>query len=644
MTIPSAGSFFANGVLTPADGVDLAEAVADALAAQTATTAAAEAAALAAAEAAAARTAAQVAEAAAEAAAQATIDASTEVVARVAPQRLMETGAVRLMEDGSSRRLEVADPIFVDGLSGAMKSFDTYVSERGVVETSTGEEQLLVLQGDTVKLQPISDIADIVADSGAVAPAIHYHPSNDWRLGHELLSGGWEQDTTVAVTTANPYYTVSEADCRSRVRVANSGTIVDFGGVDNNTPAILVDVAPGVTTTFYAGYDSANWRGTSTLKLSATAGLYLVTRGQADIVATALPALTTPSVASLPTPVATWVYLGQSYSHRQARLLRGLIEQRRLMGLNTNVLVVRGASTGASRVTNGVATGSYLWDHLTGTPGPNYATALNAVTTAMSANPGAPDATHVIWMHGANEFSGFSGTGPVTPAILSQAYVDAAAKLRTDLGLPNLVFHVVPYCGTDSPAVAQPNHYPQRRAQLETAVLDAKFFRGPDNYDLPRPDGIHQSWTGMSLHGARVAHFIAKRDGSNLWLGPKIVGFSRVSAGRFRVLIDRYGGQSPTGLSVAPVEQPPQPIGFAVHTSSDLFATPMIPTGYEWGTSGSYLSLDLICDGDSLTPDLAYPYGNMATVADEQTRIVRALDRNSGLTLPLQTYHPNPAV
>lgn len=520
--------------------------------------------------------------------------------------------------------------------------------------TDTPNNDLLFGQanGENVRLATV-----LAGGVDTLAVALPPENANNWRLSYEKLLESFGPLPSVVLNGTSKYYAASDADVGSRIRCASgAGLFIDFAGLSRNNGFILVDVL--ATTTFACGVLGEQWRGAGTNKITAAAGIYLVYRSQGDYVCVSLPALTTPSVAAWPIPAWMFGGFGQSYRAREDDSgNRGFTKGRELAGLSATRFCqfVRGMPVGASRVTKGTASGGYLWDQDTGLPAANYTTALNAAIAGQVAFPiasGYPAMMDIPWQHGANEFDGFAAAGPVTPAILTASYQAAAAKFRVDLGaaigadLSGLRFWISPWCGFDDDDVG-PAGYAQRRAQL-SACDNVINLRGPDYYDITRIDGIHQSPSGMSLHALRLALYHARFvEGANVFLGSSIFdidgnarGLRKIAPGQFRVYMLRYGGLSATGLNVAPITQPDNPLGFAVHTSSDFFGTPLFPARFEWGTDGSYTTLDLFTRDDTDDPYLAYPYGSMEQASVEQERIVRTLDRALSVTWPLATFHP----
>lgn len=533
------------------------------------------------------------------------------------------------------------------GLLAAIDNGDGTVSLSTTSDTPNASLTFNQPNGEFIK---VATVRAAGVDTLAVAgPA---QTAENWMLSYVGLLAAFGPLPSVVVTTTNPVYPLSNADVGARIRVTAAAGFIDAYGLTRNEGFVLLDVVGACT--LACGYTGETWRGTVTNKLALVAGTYLIHRSQGDFVCTQIPAFTAASVAAWPIPVAIWGWFGQSYAERTDDSgNRGIDVARRDMGLATYVQMIQNMPTGASRVANGGgAPGGFMWDLPgAGTPSTVYATSLAAAAAGDIAFPtgsGYPAMSDVWWMHGANEFTGFAAAGPVTPAILTTAYRAVATQWRTDRADPAVRIWILPFCGQMTPETNEGAPYAQRRAQLDACVGSAVNLRGPDYYDLPLPDGIHQSWAGMAKIGQRIACRHARIvSATNVYLGPTIVdldglgrGVQRIGPGHFRVHMDRFGGLPATGLNVAPIDQVEDPLGFGLHASSDFFSDAIFPVRFVWGTDSGYTSLDLFTAEDIATPWLAYPYGSMPTASYEQSRIVGALDRTYDRWWPLATFHP----
>jgi hypothetical protein len=570
-------------------------------------------------------------------------------ISALEPSLLLEDGGRLRQEDGSRVRQEVS-PLPFD--------YPTYEAGLSPIGDLAGTERVVVRGGGMPGVTTVDDIADRVIASGEVAEARHFHTDDDVREHFARVSSWPILDVNglpfwITLNNAQPRYALSGADMGRRGRVVNAGAFLDCAGLPVNQGFFLLDVEAGADCLLFSGSGST-WRNTGgTMLLAAGGSLVMILKGQSQCMAVPLLGSVSASAASPPAAEDTVALIGQSWPQRaDAHGLYGMQWLREQHGLLRYVFSILDASKGASSMEIGGATilANHWHNRNTGLLGPNYVGsvpdgitgALSIVQAAIAANPQAPTLGAIFWWIGANDFPVFDSAGPVTIPILTAAYVAVASAWRADLGLPTLPFFILPMMSTDSTNVDPRKQYAQRFAQLDACAASPYNLRGPDSYDVPHPwaDGVHHTMAGMAEIGARMMQFRLRQQGMNVYLGPKMTGFARIAPRQYRCTLDRFGGVSPTGLNVEPMQLPDRPLGFEVLPNGDRWADP-IPTE-DWDWDGDNLVVRTVADDAAAIP--AYPWGHMPTASIEPTRIVRCRDRVSGLVLPLQTYHPNPAI
>jgi hypothetical protein len=282
-------------------------------------------------------------------------------------------------------------------------------------------------------------------------------------------------------------------------------TIIGFGGTSNRT--VTVDRRPITNASPDSSYTFTRQ---GSRQLALTPGYYVIRREQTRFVADQRNLFTTVATTALPTPTYILPPDGQSWAVRMARyMVRGLEETLPLLGLSRSIHIPEGTAFGASSRIN---TGSnYLWDHLTNSPGPNYAAMRDALLNDHHVR--AAGRVMFFLQHGLGDLINFSAAGTNKPQDIIDASIAIANQLETDTGL-TLEWIVSPGPPAQDIAGIYPEDrwWPMRDAYVRLTEADPRFFLGPEFYDLLRNKRgeRHHPFQEMRRFGRRLALSIAE--------------------------------------------------------------------------------------------------------------------------------------
>lgn len=380
-------------------------------------------------------------------------------------------------------------------------------------------------------------------------------------------------------------------------------------------------------------------------RLSIPAGWWRVHKGfngetQPTMLCESVAAYAVASTVALPAFTTRRAALGQSWPNRGMRnWVWGMQKRRAALGLDRDVFVHQGTAFGASDLLRGTTSDprNYYIDQTAGfARGPNYDAMIEAILRAPG---GASNLDDVVVMYGLNGMLTFAATGDNTPAIRIQAQLALQGYMRTDLGRPALRFWIVPLTSQALGTFAENKWWAMRKSQLDTVAQDPDglTFRAPGIYDAPRPwgdevfrgtDDRHYSYFWQALHGARIEAAIANvAHGQSNFVGPKMVGGTRTGARTYLAQINWYAS---VGRN-----RPVAPVGFAVVSDTDPFATPLEISGF--ALSGDNYVITTATDDVNAVP--VFPYGSFWE-AEARDRLIGALDPISSEWWPLQERHP----
>lgn len=467
----------------------------------------------------------------------------------------------------------------------------------------------------------------------------------------------WTQ-TAIVMNTGNPTYYLSTNDAFSCFRSSAATGYIHCDGLDYNVWTMFIP-STGTTTHLYVGQVAEaageSWQGAGgATKLTLTGGnMYLIIRGQGTWWCIQMPAFTTTSAAAFPAFDEIDLIMGQSWAAILAQAAYWGIEAWKVArSLNRNIFIPGGTAFGSSSILEGGAAVGNNWRiQSTNSAGPRQTQAFAAITTALAANPGVL-VKNVHWVIGANEFPVLTSMAQYNVLVtqITNLMLDLKAALAANN--PNVNIFLTPLPNTDpiGAAVTKGAYYAVRRAFVEATDQANRIWRGGEFSAYSRPYGeIHHNNPVMSAFAKEMAQHQGRRTSglTTVGLNPLIRGgVTRVSPGRFRIAIDRYGGLPSAGLSVTALNKPALPIGFAIYTSEDWFvaneANVIRPYAFSWeGLAGGYELLDLYTVGDTMTPSLAYPYDNFAEASTQKDQLIYVDDNTTGVRLYLGTYHPS---
>lgn len=503
-----------------------------------------------------------------------------------------------------------------------------------------------------------------------------YHPDNLPAFAGEDIGeiaqtvagpGNERLVATLAATTTTPMQpTGAEMNSRGWTNVNNGWW--DFEAIPKNTD-FDVGVAASQLTNFYTGTTASfiGWA-SNVVKVTGPA-LVKVSKfnSHTDMAITAvLGTLAVVTVPSIPVYGRTWIAAGQSWIKRALYNGRtGIAETYLEFGGGANHATrIIDCAYGASGLFSGTRSDdetegggeeavddtNYYWSQVTGSAGPNAQGMLATILEWVSAHPTQPFPEAVIWNYGLPDLTLLSATGANTPAVWTQAQEDMQAwldaALTSSLGVSVGLSHFICPLPARKVGVWPENKwYALRRAQLDVAANAPRTYRGPDIYDAVRMwrDG-HHGFSMQKRWGARWPIFIENAlRGSTHYEGPEIIAFTTVSAGEYRVRIQR--GYVSVSASIVPASlvRPASPVGFALvsGTGADYIEYAVPIASYSWTTDTPILGpqdddiLRVFPETPTLGLRLAYPYGSANQMA-ESSRIVR----DARTLMPLKTYHP----
>lgn len=455
---------------------------------------------------------------------------------------------------------------------------------------------------------------------------------------------GRDNRDVVAITTTAPYL-VSVEDY---IRVVASGAWLDFSTLQVNR-TVRIEMQAGSSAVFYYG-GGMTWRGTTAEKLAIPASSsWLVTRTQTQIAATQLPDFTTTSAAALPSYAAkcAWVPAQSWGVHAEQDIWQGWQAEMTRLGLPPSMWVVQGCAAGASALQEENDTGSNWWyDHSAAANGPLLTAALTRLTDPATRGPIPPDLTACFSWLGLNDAQlsqtlvGMADSGPCTPATWIVSHHAVEAAVRSTLGLPALKFLILPLPNQPVGVFTEASLTAVRQAQIGALVGRPHSHRGPDTYDLWRYDTKrHLTYRAQTELGRRLARFYAAAvHGSTVYLGPRIVGMTVISARQVNVTILRGPGGIPGGTFL---NRPLRPVGFGLRPpGSGIVSVPLYAIArYSWTTSGIHDVLQIFTAEDMDTsgggPRLFYGEGFMGD-ARHRSRVIYG-DDGFG-PLPLLTH------
>lgn len=421
------------------------------------------------------------------------------------------------------------------------------------------------------------------------------------------------------------------------IRVSVSGAWLDFSTQQVNR-ACNVEIQAGASAVLYTG-DGTNWRGTASQKLAASASKsYRVVRTQTQRYVQEGADFTTTSATATPTYSGKCAFVpAQSWGvQAEQDIWRGFQEEMTRLTLNRDMLVIQGVAVGASSLQeeNDTAGTNNWYDHSAGANGPNLTAALTTLTTGLGAS--SPAYTGMFAWLGINDAKltatnvGMDDTGNTTRATWQASMAAVQAAIRTATGIPGL-----PWFMLTLPNQPASTFYANSITALNLAILDCvatnpDTHRGPDSYDLWRyDDARHLTYVGERELGRRLARFYATIvHSATPYLGPKITGFSRVSAREHVVTILRGPGGTGGGTAF---RRPTKPIGFGLLPAgtdivSGADSTRYGIARYSWGTSGTNDTLTIYTSEDTeASCRLVYPDGFMSD-ARHRSRIIAGDD------------------
>ena len=496
-----------------------------------------------------------------------------------------------------------------------------------------------------------SQLAMAAVLAGTVAAGTHYHDIVQDVMDYFAIMTGHEEmfKEPVVLDTNRPSYFLSSADVGSIFDVRAANGYVDCEGIEANVGPIDLDVRAGASLLIWQGQSGTTIRGSATGKVlvpaSSTVRIY---RFQTEIVVTLLSGgpLDFTTTSAIPVPNKTICIAGQSWAFRSSRnAMRDLQKWLYDNGIYEYWWPVQGAAYGAAGICKGspTVTYNYFWDQDAGVAGPRLVGGgvgntdpgmIVNIQTALAAYPNgpAPAVSAVIWLIGVTDLAQL-GTGAITTTTVSSSLYATIQYIRTQLSDMSMKHYVVGLnAWEDNTNIAEWTFYAMRRALMNVIDLGTNIYQGPEIYDIPllNRDG-HQSKAAQSLHGMRIAMAINYVEtGTNRYQGPSLVSgsFTRVTANRFKVTMDRYGGHGSTGLSVTAPSEPFEPLGFGIFTAGDLSSARLTILSYEYDSLGGGLyDIYFNTAEDLATPDLAYPDGNMYVASLQYSRLVSARDR-----------------
>lgn len=510
-----------------------------------------------------------------------------------------------------------------------------------------------------------SQLAMAAVLAGSVAAGTHYHDIVQDAMDYFAIMTGREEMLKEPVTLDNnrPKYFLSSADVGSIFEVTSANGYVDCEGIEANVGFIDLNVRAGAGLLIWQGQSLRPIRGSATGKVSVPASSTVrIYRFQTEIVVSLLsggPLNFAPATA-IPIPDKTICIAGQSWAFRESRnAMRGLQKWLYDNGIYQYWWPVQGAAYGAAGICKGspTITYNYFWDQDAGVAGPRLVGGgvgntdpgmIVNIQTALAAYPGgpAPAVTAVFWLIGVTDL-GQLGSGTITATTVSNSLYSTIQYIRTQLGNMSMKHYVVGLNAWETGTNLLPwTFYAMRRALMTVITLGTNIFQGPEVVDIPllNRDG-HQSKSAQSLHGMRIAMCINYHEtATNRYQGPSLVpaSFTRVSANRFKVTMDRYGGRGSAGLNVTAPTEPFEPIGFGIFMAGDLASTRLTILSYEYDSLGGGLyHIYFNTAEDLMTPDLAYPDGDMYAASLQYSRLVSCRDRTletNAQQFALQTF------
>jgi hypothetical protein len=576
----------------------------------------------------------------------------------VQPQILVPGRLAVLQRRGNAFRIENLDLIqnFTSQvhLVGASAMIEGRASQGGTVLSriaGLGEGNMVIqvlVAGAMRNALQVQSNAEVRVLSKLLNPSSeeYFHPGNRPSIYRQIaeaindvIAPISSRDTDPVRITTPDRYTIGGRD--RNLFVSGTAGLVDSSGMFM-TQEVGIDVASNASLTLVAP-PGVTWRGSggaNQLAIPADSSLR-IKRNQQNFEAERRVLFVTAASLTLPAPSLVGFIGGQSYAVDAARhALPGLQDARTICGLPRTVRMIEGTAFGASCFLANVPGKSmnFMWNHNNDTPGPNYAPLL----ATLLADPDIALLTDVAWQHFLNDMALFLPTGTNTPAALVTAIRSFIARLRTDLGKPNLRFH---FCAGPPGQFGSDGVFPDEAwGAIRRAVGDA--IRGQPNcwiappfYDLAlhyendaidrHPGFVQQARWGMrfGMHLANVVH------GQTRWMGPEIVQFTEVSSTEYAWRVKYDGGKRPQlENNVA---------GFALlPPGTHLFDAPLPIARQQWGGDGpghAILRQYLASPVSGARP--VYPWGPLEEMQDP-SRIMRALSPDGAGWWPLREYLP----